>query len=1017
MSRDATATAGSMLLVLCLMALACQQMKATLRKQLPTNAMARAMHAENQAAGSTSTSGGNSRGSHASISLHPDVSATTKPRKGHSFLFVGGLQRSGTTWLEGLVASPYVSALSFDNIDLSSYQQRKPWRLQNHTQAYFEVVVRSGGVEGKFVQGVYPYVYLVRDVGKDGQPLDSMLLHDKLVASNAAEQLYAQWSLFWDTTKPMLLEKTPENFLMGPFLQKTFGADATRFAFVMRHPLVWALAIEKWIFPDFVALRTVEDRVAFWFDCMSRMVEQLPSLRDVLVLQLEVASASADVQNMIAKRLLCPAKSGRMAGRDMRLQEPDDAQSESMAILSSSLGYVACWLGGMEFKASLRRCVSRKAFREPSYRLQPERLAAENSWRLARMAREREVQANQFGYTFKPFISLTSLPIADVLRKRIRPEDSTLAQAGQLGVLPNTTLVRAQLRQYMVTEPPNVHRTPPTVQSHISGPIKHAMVVFHKMGVDREKPTGMDIRMTQIVQSLVDMRYTVHFLCHEDVHVSQLSPFQGNVRIYTGPLRSQFDQATTAASISSVLVFFTTLTMRVHQRMLQGDPSWYAEPPSKLPEEELIIWLREMPAAAAPCTIAVADDVHYLRIVEVMGRHNATKAHIASAWIRRRELAFHAAADGSLTVSLEDATTLRQALRQLEVRPARSATCKQQCGCAISWVPYIQVSKSHVEPFDSRHAGMLYVGGMHGLAVIAVEWLLQHVQPIIGIRTGRGMDALGPGGIGHLYLAGPGWSQHLFESRVLNQSVVAGYVTLLGTLTDEQLDQKLQELKAFVAPVLNGTGIATKNVLAMAHGIPLVTTSNGLNGLGLAPNQHAVLVADDPAVFAQHLLRLQTSKALFDATSSAALEHTRKYLSAERQRAALCTAIGCPTELPRGFHAVANSSSPLLCSGQVSSLSLLSPPRLDTKAEPGQPMIVIGLSGSGVAAVAGALRSSRTCMALDPLRGLYRAPLQAQFDHLHALLIDPEYCKVQYGSLPIECSEFTPHCLPPCPAG
>ena len=42
-----------------------------------------------------------------------------------------------------------------------------------------------------------------------------------------------------------------------------------------------------------------------------------------------------------------------------------------------------------------------------------------------------------------------------------------------------------------------------------------------------------------------------------------------------------------------------------------------------------------------------------------------------------------------------------------------------------------------------------------------------------------------------------------------------------------QLDQRLQDHKVFVAPVLNGTGIATKNVLAMAHGIPLVTTRIG----------------------------------------------------------------------------------------------------------------------------------------------------------------------------------------------
>ena len=37
-----------------------------------------------------------------------------------AFLFVGGLQRSGTTWLEALVSSSETSALSFENMDLGS---------------------------------------------------------------------------------------------------------------------------------------------------------------------------------------------------------------------------------------------------------------------------------------------------------------------------------------------------------------------------------------------------------------------------------------------------------------------------------------------------------------------------------------------------------------------------------------------------------------------------------------------------------------------------------------------------------------------------------------------------------------------------------------------------------------------------------------------------------------------------------------------------------------------------------
>ena len=53
----------------------------------------------------------------------------------------------------------------------------------------------------------------------------------------------------------------------------------------------------------------------------------------------------------------------------------------------------------------------------------------------------------------------------------------------------------------------------------------------------------MDIRMSQIVQSLLALRYTVHFLSHEDVHESQLSPFDSSVIVHTGSLTEQLEQA------------------------------------------------------------------------------------------------------------------------------------------------------------------------------------------------------------------------------------------------------------------------------------------------------------------------------------------------------------------------------------------------------------------------------------------------------------------------------------------
>jgi hypothetical protein len=78
--------------------------------------------------------------------------ATSRRQEDYSFIFIGGLQRSGTTWLEGLVASPLVSGLSFDNVNAHDYERVQPWLLQNHTQAYFEMVTKFGGVEGKFIQ-------------------------------------------------------------------------------------------------------------------------------------------------------------------------------------------------------------------------------------------------------------------------------------------------------------------------------------------------------------------------------------------------------------------------------------------------------------------------------------------------------------------------------------------------------------------------------------------------------------------------------------------------------------------------------------------------------------------------------------------------------------------------------------------------------------------------------------------------------------------------------------------------
>jgi hypothetical protein len=65
-----------------------------------------------------------------------------------------------------------------------------------------------------------------------------------LVTTDNAAQLWKTWSCFWDMDRPLLLEKSPPNLVMGRFLQALFPGSA--FVVVIRHPVVVTLSTKKW---------------------------------------------------------------------------------------------------------------------------------------------------------------------------------------------------------------------------------------------------------------------------------------------------------------------------------------------------------------------------------------------------------------------------------------------------------------------------------------------------------------------------------------------------------------------------------------------------------------------------------------------------------------------------------------------------------------------------------------------------------------------------------------------------
>jgi glycosyltransferase involved in cell wall biosynthesis len=71
----------------------------------------------------------------------------------------------------------------------------------------------------------------------------------------------------------------------------------------------------------------------------------------------------------------------------------------------------------------------------------------------------------------------------------------------------------------------------------------------------------------------------------------------------------------------------------------------------------------------------------------------------------------------------------------------------------------------------------------------------------------------------------------------------------------DDIDRCYKEAAVFVAPILTGGGIIVKILDALAAGRPVVTTSFGNEGIAAQPGRD-LLVADQPAAFAAHVVRL-----------------------------------------------------------------------------------------------------------------------------------------------------------------
>ncbi len=172
----------------------------------------------------------------------------------HTFAFIGGLHRSGTTLLAHCLAA-HPAASGFINTGASED-------------------------EGQHLQSVYPPADKRGGPGQFGFSAEMHLTErSPLVTDANRRRLLADWSAHWNSERTVLIEKSPPNLIKTRFLQAMFP-DA-RFIMMMRHPIANAFATQKW------SGTRLHSLIRHWLVCSEMMASDMEHLRHVTVVRYE----------------------------------------------------------------------------------------------------------------------------------------------------------------------------------------------------------------------------------------------------------------------------------------------------------------------------------------------------------------------------------------------------------------------------------------------------------------------------------------------------------------------------------------------------------------------------------------------------------------------------------------------------------------------------------------------------------------------------------------------------------
>ena len=244
-------------------------------------------------------------------------------------------------------------------------------------------------------------------------------------------------------------------------------------------------------------------------------------------------------------------------------------------------------------------------------------------------------------------------------------------------------------------------------------------------------------------------------------------------------------------------------------------------------------------------------DLHFLREERLAELHGSIAAKAAAAVKRRDELTLMRKADVTLVVSPMEQELLARILPEAHVR-------------VLSTIHDIH---SGGKPFAERE-GLVFIGGFrHPPNTDAVRWYATQILPYVrerlpGVRT---------------YVIGSDVPPSI-QSLASDDLVITGYVP--------DVSPYFNGCRLSISPLRYGAGVKGKINLAMSYGLPVVATPASIEGMRLTSGVD-VLLAEDPAAFADAVARVYNDEALWMRLAEGGRENIRRHFSGDVAKRAI----------------------------------------------------------------------------------------------------------------------------------